>query len=116
MRTPEKIIAALGPLVGGRVYPEEAPETAARPFIVFRLNEQQPGRTLDGKIHYYTDSYSIDVWHDQRRLVDLLGDQVVEAMRAADLQCQLESSAWGADQEVGFEGVSYDYTIISPGP
>lgn len=116
MSTAIDLYAALGPLVGNRVYPEEAAQDAARPFIVYRLTDQNPVTTMDGLTHACIEQYSIDVWHDTRSQVDALSKLVHEAMRTSDMDCTRGGSAWGADIEMGFEGCSHDYTIIDHNP
>lgn len=115
MSTPDALYAALGPLVGNRVWPEEADENAARPFIVYRLTEQDPIKTINGVIHGCIEQVSIDVWHDKRSLVDALSVQVVEAMRTSGINCTFNGKQWGSDLELGFEGTSLDYTVYRSG-
>lgn len=116
MSTPAALSTALSSLVGGRCYPDMAPETAALPFIVYRQTAQAPVRTLDGKVHAHLDTYSIDIWAETRGGAESLHPQVRTAMNNSPLDATFQGLVWGADVEMGFEGCSLEYLIIDHAP
>lgn len=117
MDIPTALFNALSSVVDGRVYPDEAPQTAVLPLIVYRLNSQQVISTIDGtRPPLSIDSYSIDVWAETRSGVLALIAPVQTALRAAvpsGLDSTYQGMTWGADAEVGYEGCALDYTIIN---
>lgn len=117
MDIPSALYSALGPVVANRVYPDEAPQTATLPLVVYRLTGQQVVGTIHGNAAPITiDEYAIDVWAETRSGVLALIAPIQAAMRnavAAGLESNYQGMAWGADVEVGYEGCSLDYTIIN---
>lgn len=117
MDIPAALFGALSAVVDGRVYPDEAPQTADLPLIVYRLTGQSVITTLDGmRPPTSIDTYAIDIWSETRSGVLALVSPAQAALRAAvpgGLDSTYQGMTWGADYETGHEGCSLDYTIIN---
>lgn len=100
-------------LVEDRVFPDEAPQGAPTPFIVFRMTSQEVIGTIHGTTVATIDTYAVDVWDDTRSKTLALVDQVRTAMQDSALNSEYLGLVWGADVEMGFEGCSVDFRIIN---
>lgn len=109
---PAAIHAALSALFGGRVYPDEAPQDAGLPFVVYRRTGRTPVGTIHGGMVAAIDVYSIDVWHDTRAGVEGLVPGVMAAIKAGVAESSPLGDAWGADIDMGYEGCSLDYQFV----
>lgn len=112
MSTPTSIFAALKGLVSNRVYPDEAPQDAALPFIVYRVSAQEVIQTIDGAVLATVDTYSIDAWAETRSGAETLQNQIRAAMTSSGLEQAYLGLQWGADVEMGYEGCSLEYRIV----
>jgi len=57
-----EIVTALASVAGGRVYPQVAPQSAAKPFVVYRMTGSDPLMTIDSVVHITRYSFVFDCW------------------------------------------------------
>jgi len=78
------IVQTLQALTAGRVYPDVAPENAARPYITYQqfggeaLNFVDAARPSKRNAHF-----QVSVWADTRLAASTVAAQVEDALRAA---------------------------------
>lgn len=74
--------AALNSLFGGRVYPDLAPQTAVKPFLVYGQVGGVPSNTLCGNTDVQNGRFQFDVWATTRAQASTLMRQVEAIMTA----------------------------------
>lgn len=110
------LFTALTALVGGRVYPDVAPEGTARPYITY----QQVG----GRVFVYVEGtlpdakngrIQFDVWADTRMAANALALQVESALVAIPtLQVEpLGAYVCTHETDTGLYGAMQDFSITS---
>lgn len=107
------VMAAIGNLAGGRVFPDFAPAGTERPFITYQAVGGEAINFVDGAAPGLRNArLQINVWADKRLEASSLAAQVEDAMRAAT---NLQTTVLGAavstfDDEVGARGAMQDYS------
>ena len=111
------IFTALSPLVGARVYPDEAPEGVARPYITY---QQVGGRSfvyVEGTLPDIKNGrIQFNVWADTRLAANALALQVESALLAIpSLQVEpLGAHVNTRESAVDSYGTMQDFSITSP--
>jgi hypothetical protein len=116
MTLDETLFATLTGLVGGRVYPDIAPEEAVRPYIVY----QQIGGPAINFLDIATipskkrARYQITIWSDTRAAVAALAISVEDAVRVVTaLQPVVEGAPVSLyDEPTRLRGSMQDFTFI----
>jgi hypothetical protein len=111
-----KIVALLSPLVGGRVFPDRAPFSTARPYITY---QQVGGHVVSPLAKAVADVENgfiqVNVWCDLRTDADALANQVeaalitAEVFNAKPMAGQISTS----DEELDRYGKQQDFSIWS---
>lgn len=79
----EDLVATLGSLVGGRLYPGVVPANAAFPFAMYALVSGIPEQHLGGEAGLTNYRYQIDLFAPAKATVDALALQMRGAMNVA---------------------------------
>ena len=116
MTLDEVIYATLAPLVGGRVYPDVAPEEVGKPYIVY----QQVGGPAVNFVDNTTlpskkrARYQVTAWGDTRATVAALAISVEDTMRVVlALQPVVEGAPVSLyDEPTHLRGSMQDFTFI----
>lgn len=110
------LVSALGPLVGGRVYPDTAPAGAEWPYIVY---QQVGGRALNpinGAAPGLRNArVQVNAWAATRLAASALMHLVEDTLRAAPVH----AAALGAlqarlDASGGLRGAQQDFSVWHP--
>lgn len=113
MTVEANIFSALGPLIGNRVYPDEAPIGAALPFIVYQQVGGAPLNFLAGVPDKRNGRFQFDVWSTTRKEAAALIRQVEDTLRAN--QTLLADTMTGAlatrEPETNLYGFTQDFSI-----
>jgi len=83
--TQAEVRALFQSLVGGRMYALQAPESVARPFIVFQLASSFPG-AFDGYDITHTDQYVLMLRGDDYDALLVIALQLVSALDGEDIE------------------------------
>ena len=111
-----KIFSALSPLVGGRVYPDVAPLTTVRPYIVYN---QVGGIALDYLENTVSTKqngrFQLNIWADTRATCAAVMLQVETALvTSTTMQARPISAPVGDfDNDMDLFGAMQDFTIWS---
>ena len=112
------IFAALSGLVGGRVYPDVAPQSAALPRIVY---QQVGGLAVDHQEGKPADlenaRMQIVCWAADRDTASALAKQVEDALLAAPAPVQatrLGARVSVVDDDTGLRGARQDFSVWLP--
>lgn len=108
------IFAVLGPLVGNRVYPDLAPEQAARPYIVHQQVGGQAVRFLDPTVPSLKNGrWQVSVWANTRMEAAALARQIEDALRVSSaLQTTVLSAPIASyDPETKLRGTHQDFSF-----
>jgi len=62
MSIQSQIVTALAAVAGGRVYPQAAPQDAAKPFVVYRTAASEPVMTVHGYAGLTRSQFVFDCW------------------------------------------------------
>ncbi len=116
MNIETQLFAVLGPLVGGRAFPEVAPEGTALPYITFQNVGGQPLSYADGSAPDKEFSrMQVNVWAATRIEASDLGKVVELAMRAvASFQTDVLTGRPATnDETTGYRGTRQDFRIFA---
>jgi hypothetical protein len=108
------IFDALRALVGDRVYPDVAPDNAARPYITYQQIGGQAINFVDGGAPSMRNSrFRINVWADRRADAAAINAQLEAALRAAPtLRTTVSSGPVSlADPDTRLRGASQDFSF-----
>ncbi|OZI36288.1 hypothetical protein CEG14_14850 [Bordetella genomosp. 1] len=108
-----KIIAALGPLVNDRVYPDTATADTPLPFITFQRAGGAPLVYVDGTLPDKANArMQINVWGKGRAEVSRVMAAVEEALCSAPaFGLPLGGPIDRSDELTGFKGAQQDFSI-----
>lgn len=107
----ETVYTALQSLVGGRVYPNVAPDKPTAPYIVYSRVASSPENTLaDGQPIQQT-RLQVDIYDKTYAGVQTLAESVLTAMTGATVKAiqLLEQDQY--EQDVKLHRVIHDYSI-----
>lgn len=110
------IFDALKGLVGDRVYPDVAPEKAARPYITYQQVGGVGVNFLDPTVPSKKNArIQINTWADTRAAAGALSRQVEDTLRAtAALQISVLSAAVALyEPETQLRGTRQDFSVWS---
>lgn len=127
MTLEEQIFALLGPLVGGRVFPDVAPLDTVKPYVTYQLIGGPSTRWLDGTAADKRRSVvQVNTWGARRLEVNNLARQIEDVMCApravtdTTFFAQPEGEARPdhedvelADAPQGLFGAIQDFNVIS---
>ena len=116
MTMESQLLAVLGPLVGGRAYPDFAPEDAALPYVTYQAVGGQPINYTEGSVPDIENArVQINVWAARRIPASELGKQVEDAMRLApSLRTTVITGRVATfDEETGYRGTRQDFSIYT---
>lgn len=109
------IFTALSGLVSGRVYPDIAPQGAAKPFITY---QQKGGKPVNFLGPEYSDKknarFQINVWSATRSEAANIARQVENIMAMSPLFAKIESGVIATyDEETQARGTLQDFSVWS---
>ena len=110
------LFTTLGPLVGGRAYPDVAPAGVARPYIVYQEISGQAPTFLERAVPSKKNGrFQITVWDDTRAQASALSLQIEEAMVLSTLfdAKPLGGRTADYDEETELRGARHDFTVWS---
>lgn len=117
MTVESEIVATLGPLVGGRVFPDDAPFGTARPYITYQQIGGLPivytsNDIPDGKVGYF----QFNTWAASRMSAAALQLDIESALLQASAFSATVNSGPIATREpdLGLYGTIQDFSIWSP--
>lgn len=110
MTVESDIYAALQGLVGGRVYPDQAPEIPQAPFIIYSQVGGRPINYLNGVPDKRNGRFQVNVWASTRDEASGICRRVEDALRldpkllavtlSGQLSAYVEATRWyGAQQD-----------------
>jgi hypothetical protein len=102
--------------VGGRVYPDIAPENTARPYITYQAVGGTPVNLLTNDKPSKTNTrMQVNVWADTRLSASEVGAQVEDAIRsAASLQPEVLTGRMATyDETTTYRGTMQDFSLWS---
>lgn len=117
MSIEELVFGALSDLAGGRVYPDEAPDNAAAPYIVYQQVGGDAINYIEAAMPNLQNArIQIAVWASRRADASALALQIEQAMRLAG---QLQTKVLGARRSVSdpiakLRGCQQDFSIWAP--
>lgn len=114
MSVEQNIYDALRVLVANRVYPDFAPEDAARPYITYQQVGGQPVNFIDPTVPSMKNArFRVTVWATTRSEAASLIRQIEDALRVdAALQTTvLTAPAAMADPETRLKGAQQDFSF-----
>ncbi len=112
----QTLYALLSPLVGGRVFPDTAPITTARPYITY---QQIGGNVLQPLANEVTDKRNamvqINVWSNTRLQAVQISQQAEEALVTATtfIARPLAALASRHEPDINAYGAEQDFSIWS---
>lgn len=80
------LIAALGAVAGGRVYPQVAHESEPYPLVNYRILAAEPIATIDGILHAHKYQVAFDCWGENFASALATAEAVRAAVLASSLQ------------------------------
>ncbi|MBD9583589.1 DUF3168 domain-containing protein [Delftia sp. DLF01] len=107
----ERIVQLLGPLVGGRIYPDLAPDHAGKPYITYEQTGGRARQYLEKRLPDHRHArIQINVWDDRRTQATAIALQVEKVL----IESELVSEALGAfssvyDQATKLRGTRQDF-------
>lgn len=114
MSLESELFALIGPLAGGRVFPDTAPTDAARPYVVWQQIGGEALTYLDNTVPDRRNAYvQVVAWGDTRAAANALALQIeAELMQTTAMQARPQS-ALVADYEpdIARYGARQDFTI-----
>lgn len=116
MNIETQIYAALQGLVGGRCFPDVAPEQTARPYVTFQNVGGQPISFLDAAIPDREFSrVQVNVWADTRIQASDLGRVIERTLRAmTELQTDvLTGRSATFDEATQYRGTMQDFSFFT---
>lgn len=119
MTVEKQIFDALRALVSDRVYPDFAPENAARPYVTYQQIGGFPVNFMDDAEPSQTNArFRVNVWADTRSQAAELCMVVERTLRhAASLQTTVMTSPVAlADPDTRLRGTSQDFSFWTPIP
>jgi hypothetical protein len=111
-----KIYSALSPLVGGRVFPDVAPLTTVRPYIVYNQVGGEVLSYLENTVPTKQNGrFQLNVWADTRATCAAVMLQVETALvTSTTMQARPISAPVGDfDNDMDLFGAMQDFTIWS---
>ena len=108
----ESITAALAPLFGGRVFPDEAPFNTQRPYAFYtQVGGQEPSFIDKTPSGIRNARMQINVWANTRKEATVLARQVSAALiAAADMEARPEGAFQNTgDSALGIFGTVQDF-------
>ena len=108
------LFQTLQALVAGRVYPDVAPENAARPYITYQQLGGEPLNFVDAaRPSKRNGHFQVSVWADARLAASALAAQVEDALRAAPaLQTTVLGSPMALNDDVTkLRGTAQDFSF-----
>ncbi len=108
------LYSALQALAGGRMYPDVAPENAARPYITYQQVGGQGVNFLDTAVPSKKNArVQINVWADTRLAAATLARSIEDTLRGA---VTLQASVLGAltalhEADTGLYGTRQDFSV-----
>lgn len=116
MTVESDILAALTSLVSARVYPDIAPQKAARPYIVYQQAGGEAVTFLERAVPSKKNGrFQINTWADTRLAAAALAVQIETAMTVATA---FQAKPLGApvalfDEETQLRGTTQDFSVWS---
>ena len=111
------IFAVVGPLVGGRLYPDPAPAGTQRPYGTFEQIGGQSNAFLEGGAAPSRKHarFQFNLWHDSRKEAIALAYAVDDAMRnATTFQAEpIGEMEWQRDEAQKLLGTRQDFSVWS---
>ena len=117
MTVEKQIFDALRALVADRVYPDFAPEGAARPYITYQQLGGFPVNFMDAAEPSQRNArFRVNAWTDTRAQAAATAVLIERALRAAPaLQTTVATNAVAlADPETRLRGTSQDFSFWTP--
>lgn len=111
------LFTLLGPLAGGRVYPDVAPTSTPRPYITYqKIGGQAINYTSDELPALQNSVVQINVWADTRISAAALARQVEDALRQSiTMTARPEGEAMSQHEpDLDRYGTIQDFSIWSP--
>lgn len=114
MSVESSIYSTLQALVGGRCYPDIAPEKAARPYITYQVIGGSSVNFVDSTVPSKKNSrVQINAWADTRAAVATLSVQIEDALRVAS---SLQTTVLGSpssiyEPETKLRGTRQDFSV-----
>ena len=81
----EQVFAATSSLVGGRMYPNVAPNNVQKPYLVYMRVSSQPENTLADGVPIENTRVQIDCFDTTYAAVVALAESVKAALRASEI-------------------------------
>lgn len=110
------IYAALQEFVGGRCFPDVAPEQTARPYITYQNVGGQPISFIDSAIpNREFARVQVSVWADTRIEASDLGRAIEHALRGmTELQTDVITGRMAtSDETTGYRGTMQDFSFFT---
>ena len=108
------LFALLSPLAGGRVFPDVAPLSTARPYVIYQqIGGEAVNYTDDAAPNRQHALMQISVWSDGRLQANTLARQIEDALRGAAAFQARPDGALRTDHEpdLNLYGASQDFSI-----
>ncbi|CAG9184277.1 DUF3168 domain-containing protein [Cupriavidus respiraculi] len=113
MTIEETLFAVLGDMVGGRVFPDEAPANVPRPFVIYQQVGGDPFSFLEGAADVANGRFQIAVWSGDRGEAGALSRAIAKRLiddprtRATPVSGALSSR----EPLTGLYGLMQDFSI-----
>lgn len=102
------VTAIVGASPATRIWPDEAPNGAETPLIVFERADSDPIYTLNNTLATTRVRINISCWADTRLAAEALGDAVATAMLAATVPVAERDGAFNSDMQAYAAVVGFD--------
>lgn len=101
LQTKEALFAAtpLTALVGNSIFPDEAPEKTAVPFVIFERGDTAPSYCMNDDLAASQVTVVVTVWAKTRSLANQAAVAVTNAMHAAGHVQSSQSSAYEPESD-----------------
>lgn len=106
------LASVIGPFVGDRVFPDEAPEDVGLPFATYQQIGGQPLNFLAGVPDKENGRFQVNVWSDDREQANALMREIRAALCVAPLQATVMTGVLATKEPMTkLYGAQQDFSI-----
>lgn len=107
------LAAVIGPFVGDRVFPDDAPEDAGMPYATYQQIGGQPINYLEGAPQEEIGRFQVNVWSDDREQANDVLRKIREALCAAPLRATIMTGLLARKEPLTkVYGAQQDFSIL----
>lgn len=108
----EKLIAAVSPLVGGRLFPDFAPQSTARPYAVWQqVGGERASFIEGGGADKRSVRIQVEVWSDSRLTTSTLIRQIEAALISPQVLAEAQGGAVATLDDANLRGAMQDFML-----